>query len=83
LYSNLVNPNEEDITSSRLISNHIDLNYKDKEGTTPICFAFKSNKWEIVELLMLNLKTNINLESPKFGCPLHFCILKHKFQLAI
>lgn len=25
---------------------------------------------------------NLDLVSPKFGCPLHLCILKHKFLLA-
>jgi len=27
-------------------------------------------------------KVNMDIVSPKFGCPLHLCILKHKFKLA-
>jgi len=25
----------------------------------------------------------MDVTSPKYGCPLHLCILKHKFDLAI
>jgi ankyrin repeat protein len=66
---------------------------KDKEGSTPICFAFRSNNQDIIDLLTkspsdmnnsfdLLKKINMDIVCPKFGCPLHLCILKHKFTLA-
>jgi len=27
-------------------------------------------------------RLNLDMVSPKYGCPLHLCILKHKFELA-
>lgn len=58
---------------------------KDKEGSTPICFAFRSNNQVIIDALSspaLASKINMDIVCPKFGCPLHLCILKNKFLLA-
>jgi ankyrin repeat protein len=74
---------EADMTSARLIAKSIDLNQKDSEETTPICFAFRGNSFDIVEYLLSNNLVDLNISSPKYGCPLHLCILKHKFKLAL
>jgi hypothetical protein len=36
-----------------------------------------------VEYLLTHNLVDVNLPSPKYGCPLHLCILKHKFKLAL
>lgn len=41
LMRDLVSPPLSSLTSSPLISNSLDLNIQDKEGTTPLCFAFR------------------------------------------
>lgn len=78
-------PDSKSLTSSSLISKYLDINIKDKEGSTPICFAFRQNHQDIInDLLSLNSfsKVNLDLTSPKYGCPLHLSVLKHKFDLA-
>ena len=70
-------------SSSHQVSKYIDLNIRDAEGTTPICFAFRANSSDIIEYLVDNEKVNLDSVSPKYGCPLHLCILKHKFGLAL
>ena len=81
---NLINPQRQ--SSSDVIKREIDLNIQDKELSTPICFAFRQNHKEIIDLLLskqtFSNKLNLDIVSPKYGCPLHLCILKHKFDLA-
>ena len=68
----------EDATKGTF-SHYLDLNARDSEGTTPICFAYRANSQDCVEYLMKCEKINLDILSPKYGCPLHLCILKHKF----
>ena len=68
-----------------MIAKFIDLNQLDAEETTPICFAFRGNHFDLVEFLLTEKPhlLDLNLSSPKYGSPLHLCILKHKFKLAL
>ncbi len=66
-----------------MISRHIDVNMKDKEGTTPICFSFRASASDMIDMMLRNERVNLDIVSPKYGCPLHFSILKHKFELAL
>lgn len=34
-------------------------------------------------MLLSSERINLDIVSPKYGCPLHLCILKHKFGLAL
>jgi hypothetical protein len=36
----------------------------------------------MIDLLLESQKVDLDIVSPKYGCPLHLCILKHKFYLA-
>jgi ankyrin repeat protein len=62
---------------------YIDLNARDSEGTVPICFSYRSNSAELIDILIQSPSVDLNLSSPKYGCPLHLCILKHKFGQAL
>lgn len=68
-----------------MLSQFIDLNAKDSEGTTPITFAFRANYQDLLDLLLSqpNNALNLDIMCPKYGSPLHMCILKHKFGLAL
>lgn len=52
----------------------IDVNQGDEENTTPIIFALKNKKLEVVKYLISLPQTNINKASTKYGCPLHVAI---------
>ena len=66
-----------------MIAKYIDLNNKDKEGTTPISLALRQNNMDIVDTMIETQKVDMNFMSSKYGCPLHLCILKHKFNIAL
>jgi hypothetical protein len=38
---------------------------------------------EIVDTLIETKKVDMNFMSSKYGCPLHLCILKHKFDVCL
>jgi hypothetical protein len=59
------------------------MNIKDTEFSTPIFYAFRSNNLEIVQFFLNSSIVDIDIMSPKYGCVLHLCILKHWFELAI
>jgi hypothetical protein len=59
------------------------LNLKDGEDSTAVFYAFRSNHQEIVHFLLGHPQVDIDIMSPKYGCVLHLCILKHWFDLAV
>ena len=48
-----------------------------------MCFAFRSNSIDMIEMLIKHPRIDLDIVSPKYGCPLHLSILKHKFNLAV
>lgn len=70
-------------SSSNILSQFLNLNIKDSEESTPIFYAFRASNLEMVQFFLNNKDVDIDIVSPKYGCVLHLCILKHWFAQAI
>lgn len=67
------------------IQKYLDVNFKDKEGTTAICFAFRSGLEDLIDVFMKisHKRIDLNSNAIKYGAPIHMSILKHNFVLAL